>query len=132
MKVLVTGGLGLVGRWVVRDLLLMGHDVRLFDTPRGGRLQRLLRHLPSGLRRRLRRMVIRAIRGSHASASDARRSLEVVRGDLCNIADVGGAVRLLVDSGGLDPPTLRAPEFGNPAGHAERAGGRFMSRQEPG
>lgn len=31
MKVLVTGGTGFIGRWVVAGLVLAGHDVRVFD-----------------------------------------------------------------------------------------------------
>ena len=64
VKVLVTGGLGLVGKSVVRDLLLEGHAVRLFDTPKAGRVQRLLHRLP-GLRPRLRKLRRRLLSPLH-------------------------------------------------------------------
>lgn len=108
MKVLVTGGLGLVGKSVVRDLLLAGHTVRLFDTPGAGRPRRLLHRLPADTRRVLRRVVARAThnRGGHR-AGTAEMELEVVRGDLCNIADVGEAVRdvdAVIHLGAMIPP----------------------------
>ncbi len=108
MKVLVTGGLGLVGRSVVRDLLLEGHSVRLFDTPKAGRLQRLLHRLPAATRRLLRRVVARAARksgGDRVGTTDME--LEIVRGNLCNIADVGEAVRdvdAVIHLGAMIPP----------------------------
>jgi nucleoside-diphosphate-sugar epimerase len=124
MMVLVTGGLGLVGRWVVRDLLLMGHSVRLFDTPRAGRLQRLLHRLPTPIRRQLRRMVVAAVRNSGQHRADpADLKLEIVRGDLCNIADVGGAVRdvdAVVHLGAIIPPA--ADRFPVRADYVNRGG----------
>jgi nucleoside-diphosphate-sugar epimerase len=137
MKVLVTGGLGLVGKWVVRDLLLMGHSVRLFDTPKAGRLQRLLHRLPTPIRRQLRRMVVGAVRnsGNHADATDLK--LEIVRGDLCNIADVGGVVQdidAVVHLAAMIPPA--ADLFPVRADYVNRGGTEniiaALERQAPG
>src|SRR6056297_1875372 len=92
VRVLVTGGLGLVGRSVVARLTSEGHAVRLFDTGRGLQVRRLLRLLGAGGRR-----------------------LEIVRGDLCNIADVGDAVRdvgAVIHLGALIPPAAdRNPRY---------------------
>ena len=108
MKVLVTGGLGLVGKSVVRDLLLAGHSVRLFDTPKAGRLQHLLHRLPAATRRLLRRVVARAARNrGQQRTGTMEMELEMVRGDLCNIADVGEAVRgvdAVIHLGAIIPP----------------------------
>lgn len=111
MTVLVTGGLGLVGRSVVRNLLLGGHSVRIFDTPSAGTIRKLLWRLPSSRRKPLRRLIDAAVRVR--SRSRVRRegvpkpALDVVRGDLCNIADVGEAVRgvdAVVHLGAIIPP----------------------------
>ncbi len=108
MRVLVTGGLGLVGRSVVTTLLLAGHAVRLFDTPRAGGLRKLLHRLPTGKRRRLRRTVLAAARGeARHQGMKPSMDLQIFRGDLCNIADVGEAVRdvdAVVHLGAMIPP----------------------------
>jgi len=92
MRVLVTGGFGLVGRSVTAELIGAGHSVRVFDTPRARGAGRLLR-----------------------AAGAARRRLQVVRGDLCNVADVGEAVReidAVIHLGALIPPAAdRNPRY---------------------
>jgi len=92
VTVLVTGGLGLVGRSVVARLASEGHAIRLFDASPSRRARRLLRVL-----------------------DPVRRRLEIVRGDLCNIADVGDAVRgvdAVIHLGALIPPAAdRHPRY---------------------
>ena len=108
MRVLVTGGLGLIGRSVVAALLLAGHSVRLFDTLRAGRLRKILHRLPTGKRQRLRRAVLMAARNeARHQGVNPSMDLQVIRGDLCNIADVGEAVRgvdAVVHLGAMIPP----------------------------
>lgn len=98
MTVLVTGGFGLVGRSAVRNLLLAGHHVRLFD--RRGSAGRLLRGVSSPIRRILRRLISR---------------VDVREGDICNIADVGRAVRgvdaVLHLAAMIPPVSDRNPEY---------------------
>jgi len=124
VKVLVTGGLGLVGKAVVRDLLLEGHAVRLFDMPKAGRLRRLLRRVPTATRRKLRPVVVRAVRnGSGRRAAPTKMDLEVYRGDLCNIADVGEAVRdvdAVIHLGAMIPPA--ADQYPVRADYVNRGG----------
>lgn len=76
MRVLVTGGLGLVGSSVTAELLAAGHTVRVFDRAASDRSVRRAVRLASGGRK---------------SAASGR--IEAVTGDLCNIAEVGEAVR---------------------------------------
>lgn len=109
MVVLVTGGFGLVGRSVVRELILAGHSVRLFDTPTAGGLGRLLHRLPTGARRRIRKAASAAARSVRSSSRrrESRPVLEIVRGNLCNVADVGEAVRevdAVIHLGAMIPP----------------------------
>ena len=95
MRVLVTGGMGLVGRSVVGELLNEGHSVRLFDTADRGRARRLIATVEGAMR-----SVVRNALGN-------RNALEFRRGDLCNIADVGEAVRdvdAVIHLGALIPP----------------------------
>ena len=67
MKVLVTGGGGFIGAWIVRRLLAAGAEVRLFDM--------------SG-----NRATVEAIAGEAASAC------EWIRGDICDGAQVADAL----------------------------------------
>jgi nucleoside-diphosphate-sugar epimerase len=109
MRVLVTGGLGLVGRSVVVQLLSEGHVVRLFDTRQAGPARRIVAALEGHLRDAVRKAVTDARRGRAAGR------LELVRGDLCNIADVGEAVRdvdATIHLGALIPPAAdRNPRY---------------------
>lgn len=97
MRVLVTGGLGLVGRAVVRTLVDRGHPVRVFDAAPGSS----------------RRLIAVASRRSRTPPA-----VELVRGNLCRCADVGEAVRgvdAVIHLGAVIPPAadrepLRAAE----------------------
>ena len=71
MKILVTGGFGIVGREVVRNLVQRGEEVRVFDRPS--------------------RRAARAVRSLLGRCSDPR--VEISFGNLLNIADVTEAVR---------------------------------------
>jgi nucleoside-diphosphate-sugar epimerase len=106
MKILVTGGLGLVGRSVISQLISRGHSVRLFDRPASGYVRRILRSASEPLRS----VVRRVLRRHHGETK-----LEIVRGDLCNIADVGEAVRgvdAVIHLGALIPPAAdRHPQY---------------------
>ena len=98
MKVLVTGAFGLVGRQVVSRLLAEGHEVRIFDRPDAGRIERIIRSASRPMRKVIRKLLRNA---------SARRPLETVRGDLCNIADVGEAVKgvdAVIHLGAMIPP----------------------------
>ena len=84
-----------------------GHSVRLFDTPRAGTLGRFLHRLPSAKRPLLRRLVRNASRAQSVSKGGGGPDLELVQGDLCNIADVGEAVRgidAVIHLGAMIPP----------------------------
>lgn len=106
MKILVTGGFGLVGRAVVGELLAAGHSVRVFDAA-----HRAARKPPRGARR-----------------------LEIVYGDLCNIAHVGDLLhgstrsryRSLRESkaGSRSPGAAVEASVGHPAPHLRGIAGQ--------
>lgn len=129
MRVLVTGGLGLVGRSVVAELLAQGHVVRLFDTPGAGPVHRILAAAGTA-RRRLRSLLA-------ARTPEGIPRLEVVRGDLCNIAHVGEAAREVdaaIHLGAMIPPAAdrypRRAAYVNEGGTANLV--RALERRSPG
>lgn len=92
MRVLVTGGAGLVGRSTIRALLAAGHEVRVLDAPAALRRLRGACRLRGARRLRgLRRP--RGLRAAHGRQPDRHPALELRPGDICSIADVGDAVR---------------------------------------
>ena len=100
MKVLVTGGFGLVGRQVVSILLNQGHTVRLFDRAAAGRVATIVRSAAQPIRKAVRQLLGRRKHGGSSA-------FEMIRGDLCNIADVGEAVKgvdAVIHLGALIPP----------------------------
>lgn len=117
-----------MGRSVVADLLAQGYVVRLFDTPAAGPIRRIL-SVAGSARRRLRALLT-------GRTPDGTRRLEVVRGDVCNIAHVGEAVRgvdAVIHLGAMIPPAAdrhpRLSTYVNEGGTANLV--RALERRSP-